>query len=85
MNDQEITAVATTLGLLLDEIAQRESGGDQLLRDALEGIADLLAERGGLALMGHVFDRVIEQKPAAESWRKGVLDAAFGGFGGWGS
>jgi hypothetical protein len=85
MNDQEIEAVAVTLGLLLDDMHARHGIGDGVLREAIVGIADMLGERGGMGLMGKVMDRVLDQKPEAESWREGVIDRCFSGFGGWGS
>lgn len=85
MTEAEIEAVAITTGLLLDQLQERGDDGVDLIRSALAAIGDLLADRGGLALMATVFDRVLDQRPEAESWREGALDARFSGFGGWGS
>lgn len=86
MNEQEINAVAITIGLLLDEM-QRHDPEDRgrLHKSAITGIGQLLAERGGLGLMAKVMDLVLDQKPEAESWRENVIDHAFSGFGNWGS
>jgi len=85
VTEAEIEAVAITTGLLLDQLQDRGGEGDALIRNALAAIGDLLAERGGIALMSQVLERVLDQKPEAEGFREGVLDAAFSGFAGWGS
>lgn len=83
MTDAEIEAVAKTLGLILDELQIRRDDGVRQLREAVTAVGDLLAERGGLTLMFRVFEAVMDQKPEAESWREGVVDARWSGFGGW--
>jgi hypothetical protein len=85
MTEAEIEAVATTLGLILDGMAKRPDEPNSRLRSGVGAIGDVLAQAGGLALMSHVLDLVLNQRPEAESFREGVVDAAWSGLGGWAS
>lgn len=81
LSDREMESVATTLGLVLDQL---QSGADvEFNRATIRGIGVMLAAHGGQGLMGRVLDLVFDQDPEKESWREGAVDPRWSGIGGW--
>lgn len=86
MSTADEKAVATTLGLILDELQTRPKGEGQFLRDAVRGIGDMLGSTGGMGAMARVLSLVTDSAPeSVADFREDTIDPLWNGIDGWGS